>query len=145
MGGLASSLEWDITSLIKLFEKPVTPSVMVTTPSHAMTLHFWDKTCRVTDPNFGHVDFPSVEAALHFVEYMVQISEDVRKQSGYFARQNRRGGFQVFYSIYGLEGKVQPHQAPGDMLCDITEDVVLTVKEKMWMKATTNRNEFMWF
>ncbi|ATW08139.1 YopT-type cysteine protease domain-containing protein [Chlamydia trachomatis] len=82
MGGLASSLEWDITSLIKLFEKPVTPSVMATTPSHAMTLHFWDKTCRVTDPNFGHVDFPSVEAALHFIEYMVQISEDVRKQYG---------------------------------------------------------------
>lgn len=24
---------------------------------------------------------------------------------------------------------MQPHQAPGDMLCDITEDVVLTVKD----------------
>ncbi|CCP62200.1 putative cytoadherence factor (fragment) [Chlamydia trachomatis] len=53
----------------------------------------------------------------------------ITTQTGYFARQNRRGGFQVFYSIYGLEGKVQPHQAPGDMLCDITEDVVLTVKD----------------
>ncbi|QYC86929.1 LifA/Efa1-related large cytotoxin [Chlamydia suis] len=81
-GGILSTLEWDIPALIKLFEKPASSGVLVTTPSHVVTLHFFDGRFRVTDPNFGHVDFPSLEAALYFVEYMVQISAEVRAQYG---------------------------------------------------------------
>ncbi|WP_080125982.1 LifA/Efa1-related large cytotoxin [Chlamydia suis] len=82
VGGILSTLEWDIPALIKLFEKPASSGVLVTTPSHVVALHFFDGKFRVTDPNFGHVDFPSLEAALYFVEYMVQISADVRAQYG---------------------------------------------------------------
>ncbi|WP_080122933.1 LifA/Efa1-related large cytotoxin [Chlamydia suis] len=82
VGGILSTLEWDIPTLLKLFENPASSGVLVTTPSHVVTLHFFDNIFRVTDPNFGHVDFPSLEAALYFVEYMVQISADVRKQYG---------------------------------------------------------------
>ncbi|WP_080128649.1 LifA/Efa1-related large cytotoxin [Chlamydia suis] len=82
VGGILSTLEWDIPALIKLFENPASSGVLVTTPSHVVTLHLFNNIFRVTDPNFGHVDFPSLEAALYFVEYMVQISADVRKQYG---------------------------------------------------------------
>ncbi|MCI5642106.1 MAG: DUF3491 domain-containing protein, partial [Chlamydia suis] len=82
VGGILSTLKWDIPTLLKLFEKPASSGVLVTTPSHVVTLHFFDGKFRVTDPNFGHVDFPSLEAALYFVEYMVQISADVRAQYG---------------------------------------------------------------
>ena len=51
----------------------------------------------------------------------------ITTQNEYFAPQRNRG-FQVFYSIYGLQGKVVPQQSPGYMLCDVKEDVVLTVK-----------------
>jgi cysteine protease domain, YopT-type len=81
-GGIFSTVDWDIPSLTKLFEKSSVPGVLVTTPSHAVTLHFFDGAFRVTDPNFGHVDFPSLESALYFLEYMVQISSDVRAQYG---------------------------------------------------------------
>ncbi|WP_080125417.1 LifA/Efa1-related large cytotoxin [Chlamydia suis] len=82
VGGILSTLEWNIPILLKLFEKPASSGVLVTTPSHVVTLHCFGNIFRVTDPNFGHVDFPSLEAALYFVEYMVQISADVRAQYG---------------------------------------------------------------
>lgn len=81
-GGVLSTLEWDIPSLTKLFEKPSSPSVLVTTPTHAVTLHFFNGIARVTDPNFGHVDFPTLEAALYFIEFMVQTSSEIKARYG---------------------------------------------------------------
>ena len=81
-GGVLSTLEWDIPSLTKLFEKPSSPSVLVTTPTHAVTLHFFNGIARVTDPNFGHVDFPSVASALYFIEFMVQTSSEIKARYG---------------------------------------------------------------
>ncbi len=81
-GGVLSSLNWDIQSLTKLFEKPSTSSVLVTTPTHVVTIHFFDGSVRVTDPNFGHVDFPNVAAALYFIEFMVQTSSEIKARYG---------------------------------------------------------------
>ncbi|WP_370913668.1 LifA/Efa1-related large cytotoxin [Chlamydia pecorum] len=82
IGGVLSSLEWDISSLTKLFEKPSTSSVLVTTPTHVVTLHFFNGIARVTDPNFGHVDFPTLEAALYFIEFMVQVTSEIKARYG---------------------------------------------------------------
>ncbi|WP_365820983.1 LifA/Efa1-related large cytotoxin [Chlamydia sp.] len=81
-GGIFSSLEWDISSLTKLFEKPSISSVLVTTPTHVVTLHLFDDIARVTDPNFGHVDFLNVASALYFIEYMVQASSEISARYG---------------------------------------------------------------
>ena len=81
-GGVLSTLEWDIPSLTKLFEKPSSPSVLVTTPTHVVTLHFFNGIARVTDPNFGHVDFPTLEAALYFIEFMVQVTSEIKARYG---------------------------------------------------------------
>ncbi|WP_370917922.1 LifA/Efa1-related large cytotoxin [Chlamydia pecorum] len=82
IGGVLSSLEWDIPSLTKLFEKPLTSSVLVTTPTHVVTVHMFDNAVRVTDPNFGHADFPTLEAALYFIEFMVQVTSEIKARYG---------------------------------------------------------------
>lgn len=53
----------------------------------------------------------------------------ITTQTEYFASRQRRGGFHIFYSIYGLNNKLIEHKSPGDMLLDISEDVILTVKK----------------
>ncbi|BAE81214.1 adherence factor [Chlamydia felis Fe/C-56] len=81
--GILTPHNWDIPTLSKFFEThPNVKSLLVTTPSHSMVLQPLGSTYRVTDPNFGHVDFPSMEAALYFLELSVQLSDKIKARYG---------------------------------------------------------------
>lgn len=73
---------WNIQTLTHIFETQNTKSLLITTPTHTLTLSFMDSFFRVTDPNFGHVDFPSIVMALHFIEEMVQSSDLIKMRYG---------------------------------------------------------------
>ncbi|WP_236731709.1 LifA/Efa1-related large cytotoxin [Chlamydia pecorum] len=73
---------WDVKSLMHIFETEKIKSILITTPTHTLTLNFMDSFFRVTDPNFGHVDFPYILSALYFIEEMVQVSPKIKMRYG---------------------------------------------------------------
>lgn len=81
--GILTPHNWDIDKLTSIFQKYTDlSSLLITTPTHSMVLQVMDENYRVTDPNFGHVDFSSVESALTFIEYSVQLSDTIRNRYG---------------------------------------------------------------
>ncbi|WP_375793456.1 LifA/Efa1-related large cytotoxin [Chlamydia sp. 12-01] len=81
--GILTERRWDIGSLSRMFgyQKEM-KSFLVTTPSHSIVVQAIDKAYRVTDPNFGHCDFPTLSHALLFLESSVQLTDEVRDRYG---------------------------------------------------------------
>jgi cysteine protease domain, YopT-type len=89
--------KWDVLQLTSTFEKSLTKSLLITTPTHSLTLNFMGSFFRVTDPNFGHVDFPSLAAALYFIEDMVQVSPHIKQRYGFSETLSVREQLQVYF------------------------------------------------
>ncbi|QVE49097.1 LifA/Efa1-related large cytotoxin [Chlamydia crocodili] len=82
-GGILTEHTWDINKLVQTFGRQTSmPSLLVTTPSHSMVVQVIGKAYRVTDPNFGHCDFPTLRQALLFLESSVQLTTEVRDRYG---------------------------------------------------------------
>ncbi|WP_349821431.1 LifA/Efa1-related large cytotoxin [Chlamydia abortus] len=78
-----SSMSWSISTLQDLFKKTSLKSVLITTPAHSLTLQrLGGDTYRLTDPNFGHMDFPSVEQAFYFVGGIIEESYEIKTRYG---------------------------------------------------------------
>ncbi|MCI5642039.1 MAG: YopT-type cysteine protease domain-containing protein, partial [Chlamydia suis] len=81
--GFFRTLDWDIPKLMKHFVSSNVKSWLITTPAHSLVLSLMEDFFRVTDPNYGHADFPTLEAALSFLERMVQVSPTVSERYGF--------------------------------------------------------------
>ncbi|WP_213357667.1 LifA/Efa1-related large cytotoxin [Chlamydiifrater phoenicopteri] len=82
-GEAFSAENWSVLTLKELFEKKSTVSVLITTPNHSMVLQkLGIDIYRLTDPNFGHVDFDSVDQAFYFVGGMMEESVEIRNRYG---------------------------------------------------------------
>ncbi|QHP83352.1 LifA/Efa1-related large cytotoxin [Chlamydia suis] len=81
--GFFRTLDWDIPNLMKHFASSDVKSWLITTPAHSLVLSLMEDFFRVTDPNYGHADFPTLEAALSFLERMVQVSPTVSERYGF--------------------------------------------------------------
>ncbi|WP_059274216.1 TcdA/TcdB catalytic glycosyltransferase domain-containing protein [Escherichia albertii] len=53
--------------------------ILVTTDYHGIIISKFDNDYRVTDPNFGHADFPDLSSALKFFEASISISPEVHR------------------------------------------------------------------
>ncbi len=82
-GGILSKKEWSVSNIGEAFFRSKSKSGLVTTPTHTLVLHSLPSCYRVTDPNFGHIDFPTLENAVLFIEAMVQVSDDIRNRYGF--------------------------------------------------------------
>ncbi|EOJ4717282.1 TcdA/TcdB catalytic glycosyltransferase domain-containing protein [Escherichia albertii] len=51
--------------------------ILVTTEYHGIIISKFDNSYRVTDPNFGHADFPDLSSALKFTEASISISPEI--------------------------------------------------------------------
>lgn len=81
--GFFHTLDWDIPKLMNHFASSTVKSWLITTPAHSLVLSLMGDFFRVTDPNYGHTDFPSLEAAITFLESMVQVSPAVLERYGF--------------------------------------------------------------
>ena len=96
--GILTEKPWNIEFLQHIFEKEKIKSVLITTPTHTLTLNFMDSFFRVTDPNFGHVDFPSILMALYFIEEMVQTSSKIKARYGLSDKKSIREQLKVYFA-----------------------------------------------
>ncbi|AFS24770.1 LifA/Efa1-related large cytotoxin [Chlamydia psittaci] len=79
-----SPISWSLLILKDKFEKTQLKSVLITTPNHSLTLHkLGDDVYRLTDPNFGHTDFPSFEKAFYFVSGLMEESYEIKTRYGF--------------------------------------------------------------
>ncbi|AFS20699.1 cysteine protease, YopT-type domain protein [Chlamydia psittaci GR9] len=79
-----SRIPWSLLTLKDKFEKTQLKSVLITTPNHSLTLHkLGNDVYRLTDPNFGHTDFPSVEKAFYFVSGIMEESYEIKTRYGF--------------------------------------------------------------
>ncbi|EQM62627.1 cysteine protease, YopT-type domain protein [Chlamydia ibidis 10-1398/6] len=79
-----SSIPWSILTLKDKFEKTSLKSVLITTPTHSLTLQkLGEDIYRLTDPNFGHVDFPAVNQAFYFVCGIMEESYEIKRRYGF--------------------------------------------------------------
>ncbi|MFJ1510024.1 LifA/Efa1-related large cytotoxin [Chlamydia crocodili] len=96
-GGILTEHTWDIESLSRTFGRQIgMPSLLVTTPSHSIVVQAIDKAYRVTDPNFGHCDFPTLSHALLFLESSVQLSEEVSNRYGISSEKSVASQLKVY-------------------------------------------------
>lgn len=89
---------WDVKSLMHIFETEKIKSILITTPTHTLTLNFMDSFFRVTDPNFGHVDFPYILSALYFIEEMVQVSPKIKARYGLSDEKSVHEQLKVYFA-----------------------------------------------
>ncbi|WP_213318315.1 LifA/Efa1-related large cytotoxin [Chlamydiifrater volucris] len=79
-----STESWGLFTLKKQFEEKLVKSVLITTPSHSVVLQkLGDNIYRLTDPNFGHIDFTSVEQVFYFVVGIVEESYEIKRRYGF--------------------------------------------------------------
>ncbi|ETT04765.1 TPA: TcdA/TcdB catalytic glycosyltransferase domain-containing protein [Providencia alcalifaciens] len=53
--------------------------LLITTPFHSIIISKFNEKWRVTDPNFGGVDFSNLEKALSFIEKSINISPEIHR------------------------------------------------------------------
>lgn len=82
-GGILLEKEWNYRHIESAFESAASRSALVTTPAHSLVVHRLGDAYRVTDPNFGHIDFPSLENAMLFIETVMDASQDIRERYGF--------------------------------------------------------------
>lgn len=82
-GGILSKQDWNRDSIRRVFETGGIHNALITTPTHSLVLHNLGSSYRVTDPNFGHVDFLALEHALEFVETMMYVSPEIKERYGF--------------------------------------------------------------
>ncbi|ATQ72630.1 LifA/Efa1-related large cytotoxin [Chlamydia psittaci] len=79
-----SSASWSLFTLREKFKDTSLKSVLITTPAHSLTLQkLGEGVYRFTDPNFGHVDFPSVDQAFYFLSEIVDESYTIKQRYGF--------------------------------------------------------------
>lgn len=79
-----STESWGLFTLKKQFEEKLVKSVLITTPSHSVVLQkLGDNIYRLTDPNFGHIDFTSAEQVFYFVSGMIDESYEIKRRYGF--------------------------------------------------------------
>ena len=96
--GVLQEHPWSVQSLENIFTKHKTKSLLITTPTHTLTLNFMGSFFRVTDPNFGHVDFPSLITALYFIEEMVQVSPKIKARYGLSDEKSVHEQLKVYFA-----------------------------------------------
>lgn len=79
-----SLASWSLSTLREKFKDTSLKSVLITTPAHSLTLQkLGEGVYRFTDPNFGHVDFPSVDQAFYFLSEIVDESYTIKQRYGF--------------------------------------------------------------
>ncbi|WP_348660397.1 LifA/Efa1-related large cytotoxin [Chlamydiifrater volucris] len=78
-----STKDWSLFTLKEQFKEKSVTSILITTPNHSLVLQeLGNNLYRLTDPNFGHVDFASAEQAFYFVGGMIGESYEIKTRYG---------------------------------------------------------------
>lgn len=134
-GSVFSSLSWDLSSLRSAFNDKKLNCVLVTTPAHSLILHQInditenESIYRVTDPNFGHIDFPSVENAMYFLSSMVNISPEIKSQYGMAQSSTNE------FKVYAVDAKELANIVLSGTDLGLTSNHQYTTREKMILKG----------
>lgn len=70
--------DFELNSVVEYLLDNNIKKILVTTDYHGMIISKFDNDYRVTDPNFGHADFPDLRSALKFTEASISISPEVQ-------------------------------------------------------------------
>ncbi|HCE1798303.1 TPA: DUF3491 domain-containing protein [Vibrio parahaemolyticus] len=69
--------DFEINSVVDYLKAKNITKFLITTKYHSIIISKLYEQYRVTDPNFGYVDFDNLEKALHFIEESINISPEV--------------------------------------------------------------------
>ena len=144
-GSVFTSLPWDLSSLRSAFNEKKLNCVLVTTPAHSLILHKindvignTESTYRVTDPNFGHIDFPTLEKAMYFLSSMLDLSPEIRSRYGITSST-----YTNELKIYSVNTEELSNIVFSGTDLGLASDHQLTTREKLMLKGEVKINHML--
>ncbi|HDU1553535.1 TPA: DUF3491 domain-containing protein [Klebsiella pneumoniae] len=119
-------MPWSEESLSIFFNNDVN-NLLITTPAHTLIIQHFDSLYRVTDPNFGHAEFPSLSDAVHFLEAGIQLTSVLSKYYGLSGSNVRSHLF-----VYDISNISQPDLSEQRTF---SSEVYITSQEKLSLRT----------